>query len=130
MLLVFVLITALSFNPHTHEGCDGVFSFGYVIKVVSIHTPTKGVTYSLALSVLARAVSIHTPTKGVTVGHTTYGFVQCCFNPHTHEGCDYIDEGNDCPISVSIHTPTKGVTIGCKLEIRVLEFQSTHPRRV
>ena len=34
----------LSFNPHTHEGCDGQFIHLDRCFVVSIHTPTKGVT--------------------------------------------------------------------------------------
>ena len=35
-----------SFNPHTHEGCDlGDFLWLIGAKFVSIHTPTKGVTY-------------------------------------------------------------------------------------
>ena len=34
----------ISFNPHTHEGCDnGRFLQGDEL-LVSIHTPTKGVT--------------------------------------------------------------------------------------
>ena len=82
----------------------------------------------------ARYVSIHTPTKGVTFGTLTHSHVFTGFNPHTHEGCDYAllvsrlrlscfnphtHEG--CDLSwlcflclqgrVSIHTPTKGVTV-------------------
>ena len=56
--------------------------------IVSIHTPTKGVT-SLSLNLsLNLSVSIHTPTKGVTVKE-----IELCGG---HQ--------------VSIHTPTKGVT--------------------
>ena len=32
------------FNPHTHEGCDGLVCTFRSRKTVSIHTPTKGVT--------------------------------------------------------------------------------------
>ena len=54
-------------------------------------------------------VSIHTPTKGVTlVCGDTYKRVG--FNPHTHEGCDYIERETKQAEEVSIHTPTKGVT--------------------
>ena len=78
--------------------------------MVSIHTPTKGVTllrwqlvkwllfqsthprrvwlYNLSAIQRSFEVSIHTPTKGVTY----VGMVNMCyatsFNPHTHEGCD------------------------------------------
>ena len=32
------------FNPHTHEGCDCKDVLGQLHDIVSIHTPTKGVT--------------------------------------------------------------------------------------
>ena len=35
------------FNPHTHEGCDGLVCTFRSRKTVSIHTPTKGVTFLL-----------------------------------------------------------------------------------
>ena len=78
-----------SFNPHTHEGCD--FLRLYVLKasiVVSIHTPTKGVTQIELEMYAALEVSIHTPTKGVT-----------------HQ-----ENESEQRVQVSIHTPTKGVT--------------------
>ena len=34
-----------------------------------------------------------------------------CFNPHTHEGCDFERPSVDAKTGVSIHTPTKGVTV-------------------
>ena len=34
----------IGFNPHTHEGCDSLPSASLPERVVSIHTPTKGVT--------------------------------------------------------------------------------------
>ena len=33
-----------SFNPHTHEGCDLRIRHYCRAQLVSIHTPTKGVT--------------------------------------------------------------------------------------
>ena len=77
-----------------------------------------------------------------------------CFNPHTHEGCDYNPQRVVNKYThVSIHTPTKGVTLngfiinlipqsfnphtheGCDFGfcLSILwcgKFQSTHPRRV
>ncbi len=39
----------------------------YKDEIISIHTPTKGVTvYGVAVWVLDIHISIHTPTKGVT----------------------------------------------------------------
>ena len=53
-----------------------------------------------------------------------------CFNPHTHEGCDFLFLKFLFQLHVSIHTPTKGVTL-CKVDNQgTNEFQSTHPRRV
>ena len=55
-------------------------------------------------------VSIHTPTKGVTYYCTISISVENSFNPHTHEGCDIIFMVGGDTDDVSIHTPTKGVT--------------------
>ena len=56
--------------------------------IVSIHTPTWGVTNSHAVDALGNEVSIHTPTWGVTAHNGTVA--RLCL--------------------VSIHTPTWGVT--------------------
>ena len=53
-----------------------------------------------------------------------------CFNPHTHEGCDFLFLKFLFQLHVSIHTPTKGVTYGTESNEVVALFQSTHPRRV
>ena len=81
-----------------------------VSKAVSIHTPTKGVTAAEPLPTLPLAVSIHTPTKGVTKVYNYLLTTFLCFNPHTHEGCDFQIGLLKNIIVVSIHTPTKGVT--------------------
>ena len=56
----------MCFNPHTHAGCD----FGVIQArqeaVVSIHTPTQGVTDETGKWDYSLKVSIHTPTQGVT----------------------------------------------------------------
>ena len=99
-----------SFNPHTHEGCDhAVDKFPKSLRV-SIHTPTKGVTKDATGFNCSFCVSIHTPTKGVTHRQLSTSIWRHCFNPHTHEGCDYIKINKDMRTLVSIHTPTKGVT--------------------
>ena len=91
------------------KGVTGVFHPYSQDVCVSIHTPTKGVTTTFILAFKTCAVSIHTPTKGVTHG---WGFLLTntyCFNPHTHEGCDnMVDPFNNYKV----------------------KFQSTHPRRV
>ena len=59
---------------------------------------------------LLNDVSIHTPTKGVTFYCYQIGWIRDSFNPHTHEGCDAKEYVKDGYKVVSIHTPTKGVT--------------------
>ena len=55
-------------------------------------------------------VSIHTPTQGVTFLYICNVF-RICFNPHTHAGCDRSGRFTlCCSMDVSIHTPTQGVT--------------------
>ena len=56
------------------------------------------------------AVSIHTPTKGVTLEKWFIELIKISFNPHTHEGCDFLGYWLWLSFFVSIHTPTKGVT--------------------
>ena len=55
------------FNPHTYMRCDTVYPIGFHPIVVSIHTPTWGVTPVKLVSVNPVFVSIHTPTWGVTL---------------------------------------------------------------
>ena len=52
------------------------------------------------------------------------------FNPHTHEGCDFVWLLRRMVWQVSIHTPTKGVTSLLDSLNYLVRFQSTHPRRV
>ena len=55
-------------------------------------------------------VSIHTPTQGVTAfAHSVLKY-RSGFNPHTHAGCDCDIALIMLPNNVSIHTPTQGVT--------------------
>ena len=67
------MITSISFNPRTHEGCDlGIGTTGRHNSVVSIHAPMKGATDSVLVELV----------------------VILCFNPRTHEGCDAQDGGS------------------------------------
>ena len=83
--------------------------YSYLRVLVSIHTPTKGVTNVNVVNNHFTHVSIHTPTKGVTGGSFPIGI----------------------NLPVSIHTPTKGVTEdAAEIQLPMGVFQSTHPRRV
>ena len=56
-------------------------------------------------------VSIHTPTQGVTIYRNTLSMSHHRFNPHTHAGCDLCITVWKICLWVSIHTPTQGVTL-------------------
>ena len=99
--------------------------------VVSIHTPTKGVTVCRGTPRRHNGVSIHTPTKGVTCLAWYIKARPASFNPHTHEGCDIVP-----PKSIAENSGFNPHTHeGCDggqrsaLEAKIM-FQSTHPRRV
>ena len=121
------------FNPHTHAGCDTNSPDIGTDGLVSIHTPTQGVTSKSGYGVTSHHVSIHTPTQGVTFSirnktvllqfqstHPRRVWQFACnvytqyasFNPHTHAGCDLYKYDGIIPTKqVSIHTPTQGVTV-------------------
>ena len=119
-----------SFNPHTYMRCDVKGACIFHQRLVSIHTPTWGVTAVLVSAVMSILkfqsthlhevwlrdvilhkkgnVSIHTPTWGVTPK------VKCTLD---------LSE-------VSIHTPTWGVTAN-SMNYKINQmFQSTHLHEV
>ena len=137
-----------SFNPHSHTGSDSGAFYPIVHTDVSIHTPTRGVTWCCQMLSNPSVVSIHTPTRGVTrVGtqkyrkkyvsiHTPTRGVTCCrqlitfhlsFNPHSHTGSDFQFAWTDDIVLVSIHTPTRGVTQYARPLTWGILFQSTLP---
>ena len=111
----------MCFNPHTHAGCD----FGVIQArqeaVVSIHTPTQGVTIVIFNGINISIVSIHTPTQGVTSHLSSVSSMEC-FNPHTHAGCDLTHHHHSNHYYVSIHTPTQGVTASPDAPLRTACF--------
>ena len=101
-------ISLTGFNPHTHEGCDVTYSSPKTHKIVSIHTPTKGVTLGNPAEPRRLEVSIHTPTKGVT---------------------SFIQQTAKIARFQSTH-PRRVWHIGNVIKSYNILFQSTHPRRV
>ena len=112
--------------------CDTLTLTSLVLGIVSIHTPTWGVTCISPLFNKYHYVSIHTPTWGVTqsdkpfyihskwfqsthlhevwlLGQRPRPF-RCRFNPHTYMRCDPFGFLLFLTLKVSIHTPTWGVT--------------------
>ena len=98
------------FNPHTHAGCDGHRSKGRTNIRVSIHTPTQGVTVSIAKFNHISSFNPHTHA-GCDVAYPTGQMQVGGFNPHTHAGCDAVNSFFELKSKVSIHTPTQGVTL-------------------
>ena len=78
----------VSFNPHTHEGCDSNLLSVQLGESVSIHTPTKGVTLLIRYST-KRIQSFNPHThEGCDLNLLIFLQSSSSFNPHTHEGCD------------------------------------------
>ena len=76
-------------------------------------------------------VSIHTPTKGVTYISPYLTTQQASFNPHTHEGCDQASSAKVEGRRVFQSTHPRRVWQMCALNMMIHGmFQSTHPRRV
>ena len=103
------------------------------LVIVSIHTPTQGVTFLYICNVFRICFNPHTHAgcdpkcrtfmKPIIKFQSTHPrrvwlrFRHClkesltCFNPHTHAGCDRSGRFTlCCSMDVSIHTPTQGVT--------------------
>ena len=76
------------FNPHTHEGCDLNNERLRRWLGVSIHTPTKGVTFYTPLGKLHKAGFNPHTHEGCDLAEVPSFRCLKSFNPHTHEGCD------------------------------------------
>ena len=70
----------------------------------------KGATKRNAHLDCVNGVSIHAPMKGATVTCPNQFRSRPCFNPRTHEGCDFGNRLVPGRSVVSIHAPMKGAT--------------------
>ena len=102
--------SAVCFNPHTHAGCDGSERYKEIEALVSIHTPTQGVTSGKVHPTTGHQFQSTHPRRVWLI--ISYKHAQSVsFNPHTHAGCDRSGRFTlCCSMDVSIHTPTQGVT--------------------
>ena len=81
------------------------------MMMISIHTPTQGVTCRLLSARFELYISIHTPTQGVTLHSFECNCNHLYFNPHSHAGSDVTQFARNWEaLQISIHTPTQGVT--------------------
>ena len=125
---LLLIKTPISFNPHSHEGSDNIFSVISVILVVSIHTPTRGATDYVHTDNNFTQVSIHTPTRGATIDCT---FISPVVSVSIHTPTRGATRGRGYAyyyIGVSIHTPTRGATYSNDARGGYHTFQSTLPR--
>ena len=140
------------FNPHTYMRCDASDKDFWPCRLVSIHTPTWGVTWNktnewnspkfqsthlhevwLHLFLSSRpflCFNPHTYMRCDVFLHP-YDCYTICFNPHTYMRCDVVRSLRTRRFRVSIHTPTWGVT-GNRSILRLFKwvFQSTHLHEV
>ena len=120
----------ISFNPHTHEGCDWVLTAApRHIRGFNPHTHEGCDFFPFSSVYDAPSFNPHTH-EGCDRFLCAPMRRQSRFNPHTHEGCDMLMTSCGLRVSVSIHTPTKGVTFWVSVFVCDFLFQSTHPRRV
>ena len=100
------------FNPHSHEGSDICHICFTAPCMISIHTPTRGVTScSMSVNFLYKNFNPHSH-EGSDGNAVFHPYHEGNFNPHSHEGSDgekIIQCMRYC--AISIHTPTRGVTI-------------------
>ena len=80
------------------------------IWVISIHTPTKGATsYTLDWRCWNFNFNPHSH-EGSDWISSSFSLQKLNFNPHSHEGSDHLSYRVNPLHIISIHTPTKGAT--------------------
>ena len=84
--------------------------------------------YSARLYCRGGIISIHTPTRGVTNEIPFIMLLLLNFNPHSHKGSDCDQQSSVHFLPISIHTPTRGVTFAFFNKLQFLLFQSTLPQ--
>ena len=103
------------FNPHSHAGSDHRRHFIWTIWLYFNPHSHAGSDIFLLYVNQNFLISIHTPTQGVTFFCVFLHIFLDDFNPHSHAGSDRV------PVSsrhfyfcISIHTPTQGVTMALR----------------
>ena len=105
---IIVSISVLSFNPHTHAGCDSaIWLRSFWIRSFNPHTHA-GCDCVISRHCQTMSVSIHTPTQGVTQARASMINAEQFQSTH----------------------PRRVWQILLDSEAQQILFQSTHPRRV
>ena len=144
-------IAELNFNPRSHERSDPMVKKFLLMKMISIHAPTRGATRRGGQLRYIVYISIHAPTRGATGKNENMSAIIVDFNPRSHERsdctvgllgvalCVYFNprshERSDWKTCrklrtswISIHAPTRGATYFSECHTFIIEFQSTLPR--
>ena len=127
-LLLFKII--LSFNPHTYMWCDRRLLFELLLLIVSIHTPTWGVTCPFSVTHQCLIVSIHTPTWGVTKLTMDALNLQQFQSTHLHEVWLYNSWLHNNRTGFNPHTYMRCDRVMPVLASAFDKFQSTHLHEV
>ena len=122
------------------------------ISLISIHSPTRGLTLlrrqekhlaihfnsqphkgadQLTLNAFRvnSLISIHSPTRGLTLRYLHMFCVTVHFNSQPHKGADSLTELNGQLVNISIHSPTRGLTpIQWDITTQYSPFQFTAPQ--
>ena len=104
-----LLCSCPCFNPHTHEGCDFCDDGYFNMRALFQSTHPRRVWHSHSVSTYFHMRFQSTHPRRVWLRYSILLIFLSCFNPHTHEGCDY-----KMFLIYTYHS----------------KFQSTHPRRV
>ena len=100
----------VSFNPRTHEECDKVKE-GFVRRLILFQsTHSRGVRLTMSRSAAVFEAFQSTHSRGVRPLNARFTSAQKCFNPRTHEECDYARLVRTQQITVSIHALTRSAT--------------------
>ena len=129
--LIMQTVVFISFNPHTHEGCDIATRCGCRWpRSFNPHTHEGcDLSFMSRSSRHVRFQSTHPRRVWQIYGSCSRHFMS--FNPHTHEGCDDISWRVPCrQLGFNPHTHEGCDNDVCSLLLGCPEFQSTHPRRV
>ena len=115
----------MDFNSHAREGRDTRRFDGRISRVISTHTPVKGVTaFRSHLQHLQSYFNSHA-REGRDLKQFQIGDVMGNFNSHAREGRDFLFIPELHSDGISTHTPVKGVTqvpVACFAPLQI----STH----
>ena len=98
----------------------------FLLSDISIHTPTKGATYSNSINVQHPSYFNPHSHEGSDDTKKFENDLKTHFNPHSHEGSDNVGRSRCVVVEISIHTPTKGATAFIVSLVTVIIYFNPH----